>query len=125
MKQVGLSAAAALLALSVAGGPALAQVDAPGQPAPGTPGRTLPRGGMLSFDQVVELQTLLAQLGYDPRGIDGIVGPGTRAAVSAAQQALGLAVDGEPSLALLQRLQEEPGAGSAAPSEPAPLPPAG
>jgi peptidoglycan hydrolase-like protein with peptidoglycan-binding domain len=125
MKQVGLGAAAMLLALSVASAPVLAQVGAPGEPAPGTPGRTLPRGGMLTFDQVVELQTLLAQLGYDPQGIDGIIGPGTRAAVSAAQQVLGLAVDGEPSLALLQRLHEEPGAASAAPSAPAPLPPAG
>jgi peptidoglycan hydrolase-like protein with peptidoglycan-binding domain len=120
-----LRAGALLLALSAAGGPALAQVG-PGVPA-GAPGRTLPgtaaltEAGALPFEQVIELQTLLAQLGFDPQGIDGIVGPLTRAAISAAQQALGLSVDGQPSLALLERLRQEPPA-VVAPS--APLPPA-
>lgn len=113
------TAAAVVLAFSIAGGPALAQVDAPAPTSPGAPGPTLGAQGELAVDQIVELQTLLAQLGFDPQGIDGVVGPGTRAAISAAQQALGLSVDGEPTLAFLDRLRQEPRA-VVAPSAPVP-----
>ena len=117
MKLNHLRAGAVLLTLSVAGGPALAQVS-PGVPASPAPARALPDMAALTVEQVAELQTLLEQLGFDPRGIDGIVGPGTRAAISAAQRALDIPVDGEPSLALLERLREE----AVPPAPSAPLP---
>ncbi|MBP1467958.1 peptidoglycan-binding protein [Candidatus Chloroploca sp. M-50] len=43
---------------------------------------------------VIELQTMLANRGFDPGPIDGIYGPATEAAVRAFQQANNLAVDG-------------------------------
>jgi peptidoglycan hydrolase-like protein with peptidoglycan-binding domain len=134
MKFPHFAAAAVLLALSGAGGPALAQVgpavspapgpaaeSLPGVVAPGAPAMTLPGVANLTVEEVVELQTLLGRLGFDPQGIDGVVGPATRAAIFEAQQTLGLPVDGQPSLALLERLRQDPAAGAA----PSALPPAG
>jgi len=52
-----------------------------------------------------ELQRGLTAAGYDTGGSDGVLGAKTRAAISAYQQASGLAVTGEPSLQLLQRFR--------------------
>lgn len=43
-----------------------------------------------------QVQCLLAYLGYDPGGIDGVDGKNTQAAVRAFQAAEGLAADGDP-----------------------------
>ena len=45
-------------------------------------------------DEVTQIQTRLAELGYDPGAADGIFGARTQAAVRAFQQDYGLAVDG-------------------------------
>lgn len=55
--------------------------------------------------QVEEMQRLLAQRGFSPGGVDGRVGPMTRAAVRSFQRSVGLAADGYPTNALLSRLR--------------------
>lgn len=52
-----------------------------------------------------ELQRLLNRAGFDAGTPDGVIGSGTEAAISAYQAANGLPVTGEPSAALLRRLQ--------------------
>jgi lytic murein transglycosylase len=52
-----------------------------------------------------ELQRKLTAAGFDTGGTDGVIGPKTRAAISAFQQNNGLAVTGEPTLALLEALR--------------------
>ena len=47
-----------------------------------------------SGSDVLTLQTTLKQLGFDPRGVDGVFGAGTEAAVIAFQKAKGLMPDG-------------------------------
>ena len=47
-----------------------------------------------SGPDVLTLQTTLKQLGFDPRGADGVFGAGTEAAVIAFQKAKGLTPDG-------------------------------
>ncbi len=59
----------------------------------------------LSRSQVEELQTLLQRRGFDPNGIDGKIGPGTRGALRSYQQSVGLAADGFPTLSVLERLR--------------------
>jgi peptidoglycan hydrolase-like protein with peptidoglycan-binding domain len=51
------------------------------------------------------LQRKLTAAGFDTEGSDGVIGPKTRAAISAFQQSNGLAVTGEPTLALLEILR--------------------
>lgn len=58
-----------------------------------------------SADQRKELQSRLTAAGYDAGTIDGVFGDQTRAAIAAYQRQNGLAVTGEPSMALLQRLR--------------------
>ena len=53
-----------------------------------------------------ELQQLLTTLGFDTQGTDGVMGPNTRAAISAYQRTAGLTVTGEPSLDLLAHLHQ-------------------
>jgi peptidoglycan hydrolase-like protein with peptidoglycan-binding domain len=62
-------------------------------------------GRPLSRSQVIDLQWQLAVHGYDPGPADGVVGPRTRAAIRDYQSDADLAVDGEPSLVLLDHLQ--------------------
>jgi hypothetical protein len=78
--------------------------------------------GQLSFtsDLIRELQTLLTQQGFDPEGIDGILGPMTRASVTEAQQSFGLPADGEPTVSLLIRLRAVVGAEAVVPEPAAP-----
>lgn len=58
----------------------------------------------LSRDQRLGAQRALAAAGYDPGGIDGIIGSGTRRALRAWQQANGLTPDGHLTAALADRL---------------------
>ncbi len=58
----------------------------------------------LTYNQVVELQKLLAGLGYDVGKFDGKIGKGTRQAVKEQQVKLGLPADSYPTLELLQKL---------------------
>ena len=52
-----------------------------------------------------EMQRLLTAKGFDTDGSDGVIGPKTRAAISAYQASRGIAVTGEPSLDLLAGLR--------------------
>lgn len=58
----------------------------------------------LVLEQRQDLQRKLTAAGFDTGGDDGVIGPRSRAAITAYQRARGLAVTGEPSLALLQGL---------------------
>ena len=52
-----------------------------------------------------DLQRRLTAAGFDTGGTDGVIGPKTRAAISAWQQRNGITATGEPTLALLQALR--------------------
>ena len=58
----------------------------------------------LTLSDRKRLQQGLTAAGFDTQGADGVIGPNTRDAIRAYQQTNGLAVTGEPSLALLARL---------------------
>src|SRR6185295_7390245 len=58
-----------------------------------------------SGPDVQDLQQKLKDLGFDPNGVDGNFGPGTRAAVIAFQQSQGLQADGMVGPATLAALQ--------------------
>lgn len=60
----------------------------------------------LSFKQRVELQELLYRYGFDPGGTDGRFGARTYEAVLGFQHKTGIALDGTPSAALLERLRQ-------------------
>ncbi len=65
-----------------------------------------PRGDrQLGRSERVELQTLLAQNGFEPGPADGIIGANTRKAVRAFQRLQGQPADGYPSFELLQQLR--------------------
>ncbi len=59
----------------------------------------------LSYQEIVELQQILAGKGYDVGKIDGKVGKGTRAAVKAEQMRLGLPADSYPTPDLVAALR--------------------
>ena len=59
---------------------------------------------MLDEAQMKHLQQNLSERGYNVGEIDGILGAGTRRAVRDMQTRLGLAADGWPNQALLDRL---------------------
>ncbi|WP_243266078.1 lytic murein transglycosylase [Sulfitobacter sp. DSM 110093] len=61
----------------------------------------------LSFDERIELQTLLTKAGFDTQKIDAKIGPLTVNAVRSFQQAEGIAPDGYASPRLLERLRKE------------------
>ncbi|MEM6711405.1 MAG: lytic murein transglycosylase [Pseudomonadota bacterium] len=58
----------------------------------------------LTRNQVQELQTLLTRRGFPTQGVDGRVGPNTRAAIRAFQASVGMTPDGYASSAVLARL---------------------
>ncbi|MFC3613893.1 lytic murein transglycosylase [Lutimaribacter marinistellae] len=58
----------------------------------------------LTGEQMKDLQRKLEARGYDVGGVDGILGAGTRAAVQAEQERLGLPADAWPTRTLLDRL---------------------
>jgi membrane-bound lytic murein transglycosylase B len=60
----------------------------------------------LSFDQRVELQKLLYSHGFDPGGTDGRFGARTYEAIIGFQRKSGIALDGTPTVALLERLRQ-------------------
>jgi len=65
-----------------------------------------PRGErVLSADEKRLLQTRLTAAGFDTGGIDGRIGPDTRAAIRRYQAAAGLVADGFATAALLERLR--------------------
>ena len=55
------------------------------------------------------MQTLLADLGFDPGVADGVSGAKTRQAIRDYQRRLGLAVDGQVSAQLLTHLRSVTG----------------
>lgn len=59
----------------------------------------------LTFDEKQELQQRLLSLGYYDGKIDGKIGQGSRSAIIAVQQALGMQPDGHPSKEVLTRLR--------------------
>lgn len=65
--------------------------------------------GSLNREQIVELQTLLNGLGYEPGDADGLFGANTRRAVSRFQADHDLAADGWPTATLLQRVRVSAG----------------
>jgi len=67
-----------------------------------------PRGERpLSRTEKIELQERLTALGFDTRGVDGMIGPDSRAAIRAWQAARGRPADGFDSAALLDALRRE------------------
>ncbi|MDE1996307.1 MAG: lytic murein transglycosylase [Rhizobiaceae bacterium] len=68
--------------------------------------QTWPRpSGALDVKQKFELQTRLKELGYYDGIVDGNFGSGSKAAISAVQQRIGMQADGEPSMDLLNALR--------------------
>ncbi len=72
---------------------------------------------------VKDLQQRLQDLGFDPKGVDGVFGPGTAAAVIAFQQSKGLPADGIVGPLTMAALQsadggtgDDPGGGGVAPA---------
>jgi membrane-bound lytic murein transglycosylase B len=65
-----------------------------------------PRGpGALKFNEKVELQNLLNQLGYDVGEADGIIGPNSIAAIRKFQISVGLIPDGMSNKDLLLKMR--------------------
>ena len=59
----------------------------------------------LSFNQVREMQALLAEKGFQPGPADGIIGSGTRSAIKAYQRSVDQPPDGYPTIELLHDLK--------------------
>src|SRR3989442_16025525 len=72
-----------------------------------------------SGPDVKDLQQKLKDLGFDPNGVDGNFGPGTKAAVIAFQQSKGLQADGIAGPATLAALGLGDGQASADTTSPA------
>lgn len=66
-----------------------------------------PADGPTSLADRVGAQTALQRLGFDPGGVDGVIGTGTRRAARAWQAARGLPADGYLSGDLMRRLRAE------------------
>lgn len=59
--------------------------------------------------KAAEVQILLARVHHSPGAIDGVMGPNTRRAIRAYQRFNGMAVTGQPSTVLLERLRADAG----------------
>ncbi len=71
-----------------------------------------PRGDRpLSRTETIEMQNLLTRQGHDTQGVDGIIGPNTRAAVRAFQRRIGQTPDGYVSASFLSALRKSAGGG--------------
>ncbi len=84
--------------------------------APGESGRYPDSGSTLA---TADLQRLLRDRGFDPGSVDGVYGPGTTEAVTAAQRFYGIQVDGVAGIQTVRALQSgasstgfDPGGGS-------------
>lgn len=75
--------------------------------------RSWPVEQALSRDDRYAAQQALAQLGYNPGGIDGVIGAGTRAALRAWQKSNGLVADGYLTAELVGRLKAQAGSPTA------------
>lgn len=65
-----------------------------------------PRGyEPLSFNEKMELQSLLKSRGYALEKIDGLIGPNTRTAIADFQRSAGMRPDGNPSQDVLKQLK--------------------
>ena len=62
--------------------------------------------GTLDVKEKFELQTRLKELGYYEGEVDGNFGSGSKAAIAAVQQRLGMQSDGQPSQRLLKALRQ-------------------
>jgi len=78
-----------------------------GGPTPTSP--SPPQAPGLSSEQIRAAQEALTALGYGRLQADGRIGPGTRAAIQAFEQASGLAVTGELSGTTIQALEAAAG----------------
>ncbi|MGH6855713.1 MAG: peptidoglycan-binding protein, partial [Aestuariivirga sp.] len=85
------STAAAYLATRIAGAPQMSHGN----------GNVTP----LTYQEIIQLQELLAARGYDVGELDGKIGKGTRAAVKDMQIKLGLPADSYPDREFLERLR--------------------
>lgn len=69
-----------------------------------------PRGDKsLSRSEKIEMQERLTALGYDTKGVDGIIGPDSRDAIRAFQRSRGMTPDGYENAALLASLRQAGG----------------
>lgn len=93
-----------------AGTPEVAEAVEPAVPVPdATPEPVAPGASVtapLTRDQVREVQELLAELGFDPGPVDGLLGRRTSDAIEGFQQSRNLPVDGRANAALLLRLRQ-------------------
>jgi hypothetical protein len=90
------------------------------EPAP-TPAPAVAPAPVATADPMVRAtQAELIRLGYLKDTADGFIGPKTRAAISAFQQANGLPADGAPSQRLLASMQATPTSASASATASAP-----
>lgn len=104
--------AAAVLALFV--GACVAQ----GPDGPGTPGDAEAKARAAASEtptraQIAEIQRLLAEQGYDPGPVDGLMGPRTLTAIEQYRQDKGLGRSGIATRDLLAHLQSQPKAAPA------------
>ena len=59
----------------------------------------------LRFSEKQEMQKLLTRSGFDTKGVDGIIGPNSIAAIRAFQRSVGMVPDGYASYEILRRLR--------------------